>query len=91
MTQAEIISAVAEKAGTTIKDTKNVVISLLATITDELAAGNKVFLNGFGGFDVRERAARTGRNPKTGEAVEIAASRNVGFKAAKALKEAVNK
>ena len=91
MTQAEIIYAVANKAGTTLKDTKAVITSLLATITDELAMGNRVMLNGFGGFEVRERAARTGRNPKTGEAVEIAASKNVGFKAAKALKEAVNK
>ena len=90
MTQAEIISAVAEKAGTTIKDTKAVVTSLLSTVANELAMGNKVMLNGFGGFEVRERAARTGRNPKTGEAIEIAASKNVGFKAAKALKEAVN-
>ena len=58
-------------------------------IVDALKAGDKVQVVGFGTFEVKERAARTGRNPRTGETLEIAASKNVGFSAAKALKDAI--
>ena len=66
------------------------VAAVLDVITDALVAGDDVKITGFGGFEVKERAARTGRNPKTGEAVEIEASKYVSFSAGSALKEKVN-
>ena len=90
MNKKELIDAVAEKADVTKKDAEAVVKAALETITESLAAGEKVQLIGFGTFDVRTRAARTGKNPRTGEAVKIKASKVPTFKAGAALKNAVN-
>ena len=89
MNKTELIAAVAEKAGFSKKDAEAAVNAALATITETLKAGDKVSLVGFGTFEVRERAAKQGRNPKTGEAMTIAASKVPAFKAGKALKDAV--
>lgn len=91
MTKTELIAITAEKAGMTKKDAEKAVSAAMEAITAELAAGNRVQLAGFGTFETKTRAARTGRNPKTKEAIEIAASTSVGFKPAKALKDAVAK
>ncbi len=90
MNKTELVSSVAEKAEITKKDAEKVVSALLDSIKDALAAGDKVQLVGFGTFEVRERAARTGRNPKTGEEIKIAATKVPAFKAGKTLKDAVN-
>ncbi len=89
MTKANIIDAVATKTGTTKKASEAAVNAAIEAIVDALKAGDKVQVFGFGTFEVKERAARTGRNPRTGETLEIAASKNVGFSAAKALKDAI--
>ena len=81
----------AEKAGLSKKDTEKAVTALIDTITAELVAGEKVSLVGFGNFDVKTREARTGRNPKTKEEIQIPATRIPQFKAGKALKDAVAK
>ncbi|HHT01977.1 MAG TPA: HU family DNA-binding protein [Firmicutes bacterium] len=91
MNKAELVAAVAEKAELTKKDAEKAVNSLLDSVERALVAGEKVSLVGFGTFEVRERAARKGRNPQTGAEIEIAASRVPVFKAGKALKEAVGK
>lgn len=91
MNKTELVSSVAEKAEITKKDAEKVVGAVFATIEESLAKGDKVQLIGFGTFEVRERAARTGRNPKTGEEITIAAAKVPAFKPGKALKEAVNK
>ena len=91
MTKTELIAITAEKTGLTKKDAEKAVSAALEAITAELAAGNRVQLAGFGTFETKTRAARTGRNPKTKETIEIAASTSVGFKPAKALKDAVAK
>ena len=91
MNKAELINVVAEKAGLSKKDTEKAVTALIDTITAELVAGEKVSLVGFGNFDVKTREARTGRNPKTKESIEIPASVVPVFKAGKALKDAVAK
>ncbi len=90
MNKTELVSSVAEKADITKKDAEKVIASVLETIEGALAAGDKVQLVGFGTFEVRERAARTGRNPKTGEEIQIDATKVPAFKAGKALKDAVN-
>jgi DNA-binding protein HU-beta len=74
----------------TKKDAEAALNAVVAAITDAVAAGDKVQVSGFGSFDVKARDARTGRNPKTGEAVEIAASKRVVFTAAQALKDKIN-
>ena len=89
MNKAELIAAVAEKAGLTKKDADKAVAAVFATITDSLAKGDKVTVFGFGNFEVRERAARTGLNPRTKETIKIAASKVPAFKAGAALKAAV--
>lgn len=89
MNKAELINAVAEKAGLSKKDAELAVNATIESITDALTKGDKVQLVGFGGFEVKERAARTGRNPKTREPIEIPASKMPVFKAGKALKDAV--
>lgn len=89
MTKANIIDAVATKTGLKKKDSEAAVNAAIEAVVDALKAGDKVQVFGFGTFDVKTRAARTGRNPRTGETLEIAASKNVGFSAAKALKDAV--
>ena len=91
MNKAELIAEVAVKAGLSKKDSEKAVNAALDTITDTLSAGEKVQLVGFGVFDVKERGARIGRNPKTKEEIKIAASRVPAFKAGKALKDAVGK
>ena len=91
MNTAELVSAVAEKTGMSKKDSEKAVNAAFDTITEALAAGDKVQLVGFGAFEVKERGARIGRNPKTKEEIEIPASRVASFKVGKALKEAVTK
>ena len=91
MNKAELIHAVAASADVSKKDAEAVVSAMLETITGALKEGDKVQLVGFGSFEVKKRAARTGRNPKTKEAIEIPASIVPVFKAGKALKDAVSK
>ena len=91
MNKAELINSVAEKAGLSKKDTELAVNAVVDVITAALAKGDKVQLVGFGTFEVKARAARTGRNPKTKEEIKIPASKVPGFKAGKALKDAVAK
>ena len=90
MNKTELIAAVAEKAEVSKKDAEAVVKAALETVTATLAAGEKVQLIGFGTFETRERAARSGKNPRIGEAVKIKASKVPAFKAGAALKQAVN-
>lgn len=85
----DLITKVVEATELTKKDATASVNAVFDAIKNYLAEGEKVQLIGFGTFDVRERAARQGRNPQTGEAIAIAASKAPGFKAGKALKEAV--
>ncbi|MBQ4365250.1 MAG: HU family DNA-binding protein [Clostridia bacterium] len=89
MNKVELINAVAAKAELSKKDADKAVAAVLASITDALKAGEKVQLIGFGTFEVKERAARTGHNPKTGAAIKIAAAKAPAFKAGAALKNAV--
>ena len=91
MNKAELINAVAEKAGLSKKDTETVVNATIDVIAGTLADGDKVQLVGFGSFEVKKRAARVGRNPKTKESIETPASVVPVFKAGKALKDAVAK
>ncbi len=91
MNKSELVSAVAEKAGLSKKDSEKAVAAVFDAITGALVAGDKVHLVGFGSFEVKERAARTGRNPQTKEEITIPASRSASFKAGKALKDAVAK
>ena len=91
MNKAELISAVAEKTGLSKKDSEKAINATFDTITLSMEAGEKVQLVGFGAFDIKERAARIGRNPKTKEEIEIPASRVPVFKAGKALKDAISK
>jgi DNA-binding protein HU-beta len=90
LNKAELIGSVAEKAGMSKKDAEKAVNAVFASVGDALAKGEKVQLVGFGTFEVRERAARTGRNPQTGEEIQIAASRVPAFRAGKALKDSVS-
>ena len=89
MTKVELVSQVAEQAGFTKKDARAAVDAVFDSIRVSLAKGEKVQMVGFGNFEVRQRAARKGRNPQTGEEIEIAATKVPAFKAGKALKEAV--
>ena len=91
MNKAELINAVAAKADVSKKDAEAVVTAALDTITAAMAEGEKVQLVGFGSFEVKKRAARQGRNPKTKETIEIPASVVPVFKAGKALKDAVDR
>mgnify|MGYP001775084191 FL=1 len=91
MNKAELINAVAASADCSKKDAEAVITAALDTITAALKDGDKVQLVGFGSFEVKKRAARIGRNPKTKESIEIPASVVPVFKAGKALKDAVSK
>ena len=91
MNKTELVAAVAEKAGLSKKDAEKAVAAVVDSVVESLKAGDKVQLVGFGTFEVRERAARTGINPKTKAAITIAASKNPVFKAGKAFKDAVAK
>ena len=90
MNKAELIAAVAEKAELSKKDSEKAVKALTDVISEELVKGEKIQLVGFGTFEVSERAAREGRNPKSGEVMNIPASKTPKFKAGKALKDMVN-
>ena len=90
MNKGELIDAVAASAGLSRSDANKAVDSVLDNVTRTLAGGNSVSLVGFGTFSVKQRAARMGRNPRTGEPIQIKASKVPGFKAGKALKDAVN-
>ena len=89
MNKTELIAAVAEKTGLSKKDSDAAVAAVVAAITASLVLGEKVQLVGFGSFEVKSRAARTGRNPHTKEQIEIPASKVPVFKAGKALKDTV--
>ncbi|WP_227763994.1 HU family DNA-binding protein [Zhaonella formicivorans] len=91
MNKTDLVSSVAEKAEFTKKDAEKAVNAIFASIEEALAKGDKVQLVGFGTFEVRERASRTGRNPKTGEEISIPATKVPAFKPGKALKDAVSK
>ena len=90
MNRTELISAMSEKSELTKVDTEKALKAFIDTVTEELKNGGKVRLVGFGTFEVTERAERQGRNPKTGEAITIPASKSPKFKAGKALKDIVN-
>ena len=90
MNKKELITAIAEETGMTKKDVATVVDASFGKITAAMVAGDKVQLMGFGTFETRERGERTGKNPRTGEAVTIEACKAPAFKAGKALKDAVN-
>ena len=91
MNKTELVAAVAEKAGLSKKDADKAVAAVVDCVVDSLKAGDKVQLVGFGTFEVRERAARTGINPQTKQTIKIAASKSPVFKAGKAFKDAVAK
>lgn len=91
MNKAELITAVAQKSELTKKDAEKAVNSVIEVITETLASEERVQLVGFGTFEVRDRAARKGRNPQTKEEIMIPASKAAVFKAGKALKDAVQK
>ncbi|HHX78090.1 MAG TPA: HU family DNA-binding protein [Firmicutes bacterium] len=89
MNKSELISIVAEKTEQTKKDTEKIVSAVFESIGQALAGGEKVQIIGFGTFDVRNRKAREGRNPATGEAIKIPEAKVPVFKAGKALRESV--
>ncbi len=89
MNKTDLINAVAEKTELSKKDATKAVEAVFETVMDSLSRGEKVQLIGFGNFEVRQRAARKGRNPQTGEEIQIPASKVPAFKPGKALKEAV--
>ena len=91
MNKTELIAIAAECAGLTKKDTERVFNAAIDAITAALCKGEKVQISGFGTFEVKDREARIGRNPHTGEAVEIPATKVPGFKASKTLKDTVAK
>ena len=88
--RTELVAAIAEEAGISKKDADAALKAFVNTVEKELKAGGKVQLVGFGTFEVSKRAARTGRNPQTGEAMEISASKSPKFKAGKAFKDILN-
>lgn len=90
MNKTELVAAMAEQAGVSKKDAEKTLKAFTDVVTDELKKGGKVQLVGFGTFEVSERAAREGRNPQTGQAMEIKASKSPKFKAGKALKDMLN-
>ena len=90
MNKSQLVDSIAKKSGLTIKDSAAAVNAFLDSVKDALAKGETVTLIGFGNFLVRDRAARSGRNPRTGEEIKIAAARLPGFTAGKVLKDAVN-
>ncbi len=90
MNKTELIAAVAEKAEISKKDSEKALKAFIDVVTEQLKAGDKVQVVGFGTFEVSERAAREGRNPQTGETMKIDACKAPKFKAGKALKDAIN-
>ncbi|VAW13791.1 DNA-binding protein HU-beta [hydrothermal vent metagenome] len=89
MNKAQLIDAMAEKAGLTKADAKKALDAFVSTTTDALKAGDRVALIGFGSYSVSERSARTGRNPQTGKEITIAAKKVVKFKAGAELANAI--
>lgn len=89
MNKTELVAKVAELADLSKKDAQKAVEAVFEAITDALKSGDRVQLMGFGNFEIRERSARKGRNPQTGEEIEIAASKVPAFKPGKALRESV--
>ena len=90
MNKTELVSAIADESGLSKKDAEKALKAFTSVVEDELKTGEKIQLVGFGTFEVSERAARTGKNPRTGEEIEIAAARTPKFKAGRALKDALN-
>ena len=90
MNKSELVDAAADKANLSKGDVNNALEALVDTITETVARGDKVSVTGFGTFERRERKARTGRNPQTGEQMEIRASKAPAFKAGKSFKDAVD-
>ena len=90
MNKTELIVALAQKADLSKKDAEKALNAFVEVVTDSLKAGEKVQLVGFGTFEAKDRPARVARNPRTGEEIQIEASKNVSFKAGKALKDSVN-
>ena len=90
MKKQELVAAIAQEAEISKKDAERALSAAINTISKALADGDKIQLVGFGTFEVRERAARTGKNPRTGEMIKFAASKVPAFKAGKALKDVVN-
>ena len=90
MNKTELIAAMAEQAGLSKKDAEKALKAFTDVVADELKKGGKVQLVGFGTFEVSERAAREGRNPQTGKAMKIKASKSPKFKGGKALKDMLN-
>ena len=91
MNKVELIAQIAEKSGLSKKDAEKALAATVDAITEAVSTGDKVQLVGFGSFEVKQREARVGRNPKTKEAIEIPATRAPVFKAGRALKDAVSK
>lgn len=91
MNKPELIATAAEKAGLPKKDAERLINAAIDTVVAALARGERVQLSGFGTFEVKERGARVGRNPRTKETMEVPATRTPAFKAAKALKDIVAK
>jgi len=89
--KADLVSAMAEKSGLTKKDAEKALNAFIDSVTEALAKKDKVQLVGFGTFEVRERSARKGRNPQTGEEIDIPAANIPVFKAGKALRDGINK
>ncbi|MBP1566440.1 MAG: HU family DNA-binding protein [Oscillospiraceae bacterium] len=90
MTKADLINVIAEKGEYTKKDADKALATVISAISDSLAKGEKIQLIGFGTFEVRERAAKDSKNPRTGEIIHCEAKKAPAFKAGKALKDAVN-
>ncbi len=90
MKKPELAAAIAEKAGVTKEKAGEIINAITDEISNAMAKNDPVTLIGFGTFSVRERSARTGKNPQTGASIQIPASKSVGFKPGKALKDAVN-
>ena len=91
MKKTELIAAIAEQSGLSKKDAEKALSATIDTIVNAVAEGDKIQLTGFGTFEQRQRNARTGVDPRTGNSIEIAASKVPAFKAGKAFKDAVNK
>ena len=90
MNKTQLIEVIADKSGLKKKEAEAALNAMTEAVAEALKAGDKVQLVGFGTFEVKARAARSGRNPKTGETIQIAASKHPAFAAGKALKDAVN-
>lgn len=90
MNKNELLEKVSQASGLTKKESEAAINAFIETLTDVLKAGDKISLKGFGTFEVRTREARTGRNPRTGETMEIAASKVPAFKASSTLKNVIN-